>query len=152
MKVIVVSGYLDPLHVGHIEYFRLAKGLGDKLIVVLNNDKQLFMKRGKAGFMNQEDRKKLIESIRYVDEVFISIDKDRSICESLRVIRPDVFANGGDRFQDEIPEGNVCRELGIEMVDGLGEKIKSSRDFYLKEGGGDGGGDSTELNLGEDRK
>jgi|ETNmetMinimDraft_33_1059910.scaffolds.fasta_scaffold175434_1 cytidyltransferase-like protein len=150
MKVIVVSGYFDPLHVGHVEYFRLAKSLGDKLIVVLNNDEQLFMKRGKAGFMNQGERKRLVESIRYVDEVFISIDGDRSICESLKAIRPDVFANGGDRFQDEIPEGNICRELGIEMVDGLGEKTKSSREFYLKEEGGKGVGEDG--NEGEDRK
>ena len=150
MKVIVVSGYFDPLHVGHVEYFRLAKSLGDKLIVVLNNDEQLFMKRGKAGFMNQGERKRLVESIRYVDEVFISIDGDRSICESLKAIRPDVFANGGDRFQDESPEGNICRELGIEMVDGLGEKTKSSREFYLKEEGGKGVGEDG--NEGEDRK
>jgi cytidyltransferase-like protein len=134
VKVVAVSGFFDPLHVGHIEYFKMAKGLGDRLIVVLNNDEQLLLKRGKSGFMNQSERKKVIESIGFVDEVFISVDKDRSICESLRVLSPDVFANGGDRFADEIPESKVCRELGIEMVDGLGEKVKSSREFYNKDG------------------
>jgi len=133
MKVVVVSGYFDPIHVGHLELIEKAKLLGDKLIVILNNDNQLFMKRGKGPFMGQEDRKKLLEAIRFVDEVFISIDKDRSICESLRVVKPDVFANGGDRHRGEVPETPVCRALGIEMVDGQGEKIASSRDYYLNE-------------------
>ena len=130
--MVVVSGYFDPLHVGHLELMEKSKRLGDKLIVILNNDKQLFMKRGKAGFMSQADRKKLLEAIRHVDEVFVSIDEDKSICESLRFLKPDIFANGGDRHQGEVPETSVCRELGIEMVDGQGEKIASSRDFYNK--------------------
>lgn len=134
MKVVVVSGYFDPIHVGHLELIEKAKSLGDKLIVILNNDDQLHMKRGKGPFMDQEDRKKLLEAIRHVDEVFISIDKDRSICESLKIVRPDIFANGGDRHQGEVPETPICRELGIEMVDGQGEKIASSRDYYLNEG------------------
>ena len=130
MKVVVISGYFDPIHVGHLELMEKAKSLGDKLIVILNNDKQVFMKRSKEPFMKQEDRKRLIEAIRYVDEVFISIDEDRSICESLRAVRPNIFANGGDRHQGEVPETPVCRELGIDMVDGQGEKIASSRDYY----------------------
>ena len=130
MKVVVVSGYFDPIHVGHLELMEKAKSLGDKLIVILNNDKQVFMKRSKEPFMKQEDRKRLIEAIRYVDEVFIIIDDDRSICESLRAVRPNIFANGGDRHQGEVPETPVCRELGIDMVDGQGEKIASSRDYY----------------------
>jgi glycerol-3-phosphate cytidylyltransferase-like family protein len=91
------------------------------------------MKRGKNPFMNQEQRKKLLESIKYIDEVFISIDEDRSVCESLRFLKPDIFANGGDRHQGEIPEAKICRELSIEMVDGRGEKIASSRDYYLNQ-------------------
>ncbi|MEK6914055.1 MAG: Gfo/Idh/MocA family oxidoreductase [Nanoarchaeota archaeon] len=130
-KVVVVSGYFDPLHIGHLELFELSKKLGDKLIVILNNDKQVLMKRGKAPFMNQEQRKKLLESIKYIDEVFISIDGDRSVCESLKFLKPDIFANGGDRHQGEIPESKLCRELGIKMVDGQGEKIASSRDYYI---------------------
>jgi len=131
MKVVAVSGYFDPLHVGHLELFERSKKLGDKLVVILNNDKQLQMKRNKAPFMNQNERKKLLEAIRYIDEVFISIDTDRSVCESLKVIRPAIFANGGDRHQGEVPETALCKTLGIIMVDGQGEKIASSRDYYL---------------------
>ena len=130
MKVVVVSGYFDPIHVGHLELMEKAKSLGDKLIVIVNNDKQVIMKRGKDPFMNQGNRKKLIESIKHVDEAFISIDEDRSVCASLKTIKPDIFVNGGDRHQGEVPETLVCRELGIEMVDGQGQKIASSRDYY----------------------
>ena len=76
--------------------------------------------------MPEKDRKKIVEAIRYVDEVFPSIDKDLSICESLKQVKPDIFANGGDRHQGEIPEAGICRELGIDMVDGMGKKIRSS--------------------------
>lgn len=131
-EIVAVSGYFDPLHIGHLELFEFSKNLGDRLIVILNNDNQVLMKRGKAPFMNQDQRKKIIESIKHVDEVFISIDNDRSVCESLKFLKPNIFANGGDRHQGEIPEAKICRELGIEMVDGQGEKIASSRDYYLQ--------------------
>lgn len=131
-KVVVTSGFFDPLHVGHVELFKLAKEQGDKLIVVLNNDKQVFLKRGKEPFMKEKERKEVIESIKYVDEVFISIDEDESVCKSLESVKPDIFAKGGDRFSYEIPEAKICKDLGIEIVDGLGEKRGSSRDFYNK--------------------
>jgi len=127
-KIIAVSGYFDPLHAGHIEYFTLASKLGDKLIVILNNDKQAVLKKGKA-FMPMHDKKAILEALECVDEVFISIDEDETVCESLRAIKPNVFAKGGDRFSEEIPEAVVCKELGIEMVDGLGEKIQSSSEL-----------------------
>ena len=130
-KVVLTSGYFDPLHVGHIELFKLAKELGDKLIVVVNNDEQVVMKRGKKPFMDQEQRKEVIESIKYVDEVFISIDKrDTTQIETLKLLKPDVFAKGGDRFSYEIPEAAICRELGIKIIDGVGEKRQSSREYY----------------------
>jgi len=128
MKVVVVSGYYDPLHVGHIESFRLARALGDKLIVILNNDKQAVLKKGGI-FMPLEERKIILEALEMVDEVFVSIDEDRSVCESLRAIKPDIFAKGGDRFAYEIPETPICKELGIEIIDGLGEKIQSSSEL-----------------------
>ncbi|MBU2562405.1 MAG: adenylyltransferase/cytidyltransferase family protein [Nanoarchaeota archaeon] len=131
MKTVVVSGYFDPLHKGHIELFKLAKQLGDKLIVILNNDEQIKMKKGQP-FMPQEERKIIIEALRDVDEVFISIDKDRSVCESLKAVKPDIFANGGDRFNYEVPETKTCIENGIEIVDGLGKKIQSSSELIKK--------------------
>ncbi|MCK5061525.1 adenylyltransferase/cytidyltransferase family protein [Candidatus Parcubacteria bacterium] len=138
-KVVAVSGYFNPMHIGHLEMLEKAKKLGDYLVVILNSDYQVGLK-GRVPFMPEKDRKKIVEAIRYVDEVFLSIDKDRSICESLRQVKPDIFANGGDRHQGEIPEASVCQELGIKMVDGMGEKIRSSsiliqeaRDFDLEE-------------------
>ena len=125
MKIVVTSGYFDPLHVGHIECLELAKQLGDKLIVIVNSDLQAKLKKGKS-FMKQEDRIKIILALKCVDEVFLSIDKDKSQCESLRYLKPDIFAKGGDRMAGEIPELKVCKELGIDIVDGLGKKIRSS--------------------------
>lgn len=123
--VVVTSGYFDPLHVGHIECLELSKELGDKLIVIVNSDLQASLKKGKA-FMREEDRLKIVSSLKCVDEVFLSIDKDRSVCESLRHLNPDIFAKGGDRTSDEIPEAKICKEKNIKMIDGLGEKIRSS--------------------------
>lgn len=131
MKIIIVSGYFDPVHKGHIELFEKAKSLGDKLIVILNNDKQATIKKGRP-FMSQEERKIILKSIKFIDEVFICIDKDKSVCESIRKIRDKysdeelIFANGGDRFNYEIPEAKTCNELKIKIIDGLGEKIQSS--------------------------
>lgn len=131
MKVIAVSGYFDPLHIGHIELFKLAKDLGDKLVVIVNNNKQTEMKKGKY-FMPVEERARIIQELSCVDEVFISVDEDRTVCESLKTVKPHVFANGGDRHNYEIPEAVICRELGIEIVDGLGEKIQSSSELVKK--------------------
>ena len=132
MKV-VVSGYFDPLHVGHIEYLELAKELGTRLVVIVNNDYQCELKKGKS-FMKEEDRLKIVKSLSIVDEAFLSIDRDRTVCNSLAAINPDIFANGGDRHVKEIPESVICKELGIKMIDGLGNKIRSSSDLTgLKE-------------------
>ena len=132
-KTIVTSGYFDPLHVGHLECLELAKQLGDKLIVIVNSDLQAKLKKGES-FMKEGDRMKIVSALKCVDEVFLSIDKDKSQCESLRHINPDIFAKGGDRMSDEIPESKICKELGIDIVDGLGEKIRSSSDLTgLKE-------------------
>ena len=128
MKIVVTSGYFDPLHVGHLECLKLAKQLGDKLIVIVNSDLQAKLKKGES-FMKQKDRMKIISALQSVDEVFLSIDEDKSQCKSLRYLKPDIFAKGGDRMGDEIPESKVCRELGIDIVDGLGKKIRSSSEL-----------------------
>lgn len=125
MKVVCVSGYFDCFHKGHLEYLEMAKSLGDKLYVIVNNDEQAAMKKGRA-FMPASERVKIIRSIYCVDAAIIAMDKDRTVCETLRLIHPDIFANGGDQNNDTIPERAVCEELGIQLVDGLGEKVQSS--------------------------
>ena len=133
MKVVATSGYFDPLHVGHLECLEMGKELGDRLIVIVNSDLQAKLKKVES-FMKEEDRMRIVSALKSVDEVFLSIDKDKSQCESLRHINPDIFAKGGDRTSREIPESKVCKELGINIVDGLGEKIRSSSDLTgLKE-------------------
>ncbi len=131
-KIVVVSGYFNPLHVGHLEMISRASKLGGKLIVIVNNDFQVFLK-GSVPFMSQKDRIKIIKSICGVDEVFLSIDKDKTVRRSLEEIKPDIFANGGDRKSiGDIPEYSLCQRLGIEMVDGLGNKIRASSEIISR--------------------
>ena len=124
-KVVTVSGYFDPLHHGHIELFKLSRELGDHLIVIINNDNQTTMKKGFV-FMPHEEKAKIIIELGCVDDVFISIDEDRSQCRTLEFIKPHIFANGGDRFTYEVPETPICRKHGIQIIDGVGAKIQSS--------------------------
>ena len=133
MKKIAVSGYFDPIHVGHIEYINNAKKLGDWLVVIVNNNNQCALKKGKY-FMDEKDSVLIVKNIKAVDEVFLSIDEDKTVCKSLKKVNPDVFANGGDRKNYEIPESKVCKENNIQIIDGLGDKIRSSSDLTgLKE-------------------
>jgi cytidyltransferase-like protein len=126
--VVAVSGYFDPIHVGHLEYLQLASQLGDKLIVIINNNHQAEIKKGEF-FMHENDRMEIVAALKCVDEVFLSIDKDASVCKSLEAIKPDIFANGGDRSLEEIPETSIMKKYNIKMVDGLGDKIRSSSDL-----------------------
>ena len=128
MKKVAISGYFDPIHVGHLEYIELSKKLGNYLIVIVNNNHQCVLKKGKP-FMDEKDRIKIIEAIEWVDEVFLSIDMDKTVCKSLEAIKPNIFTNGGDRTIEEIPESIVCKKYGIEILDGLGKKIRSSSDL-----------------------
>ncbi len=129
-KVVAVSGGFDPIHYGHIRLLKAAKKLGDELIVILNNDNWLKKKKG-LFFITEKERKKIIEAIKWVDKVIISKHspnpQDMSVNRELREIKPHIFANGGDRTKDNIPEENVCKELGIKMVFNVGGgKIQSS--------------------------
>ena len=128
---VVVSGYFDPIHVGHLEMMKLAKQLGDELVVIVNNDKQAKLKKKKS-YMSEDDRLKIVKAIRYTDTAFISLDDDETVCGSLQKVRREyrdyhiIFANGGDRHTGEIPESKVCKKCDIQMIDGLGDKIRSS--------------------------
>jgi cytidyltransferase-like protein len=115
---VVTCGYFDPLHVGHIECFEKAKELGDYLIVIINNDKQAALKKGKS-FMCEEDRAKIISSLKMVDEIVMSIDQDLSCCLTLNAIEADIFAKGGDRFARQLPrpqEAGLVTEISLVTI------------------------------------
>lgn len=130
-RVVAVSGGFDPIHVGHVRMFQEARALGDELVVIINNDNWLRKKKGFV-FMPQEQRAEIIGAIAGVDHVvFTDHDAecaDMSVCNALRVVKPDLFANGGDRFADNIPEAILCKELGIDTVFNIGHggKVQSS--------------------------
>jgi len=127
MSIACVSGYFDPIHIGHIEYFKSSKQIADKLMVIVNNDEQAILKKGKA-FMPADERIKIIQELKCVDYVVKSIDLDRTVCATLASVspKPDFFCNGGDQNNYSIPEADICNQLGIELRDGFGEKIQSS--------------------------
>ena len=131
-KVIIVSGYFNPLHKGHIELFEKAKVVGDELWVIVNSDFQRELK-GSKEFMNQNERLKIVSAVGIVDKALVSIDKDITQCATLATISDNFsnkyqlyFANGGDQNNSSIPEGTICREKRITLLDGLGDKIQSS--------------------------
>ena len=139
VKGIIVSGYFNPLHKGHIELFEISKQLCDMLIVIVNSDLQRFLK-GSKEFMLEDERLQIINSIKYVDWAMISIDTDKTQNESIKEIyeiykdtHKLAFANGGDQNNDTIPEADTCRELGVELIEGLGNKIQSSSWLLHKE-------------------
>ncbi|MDD4409932.1 MAG: adenylyltransferase/cytidyltransferase family protein [Candidatus Pacebacteria bacterium] len=130
-KVVCVSGYFNPLHIGHISLFARAKELGDYLVVVVNSDHQVDLK-GSIPFMKEDERAAIISNLRMVDEVVISIDMDKTVCKTLEKVHPDVFANGGDRkSESDIPEKEVCDRLGIDMVFGVGGNEKQQASSEL---------------------
>ena len=122
---------MDPIHIGHIRMMREAAKLGDKLVVILNNDNWLKKKKGFI-FMPQKERLEVIKAIKWVDDVFLTghkkNPKDMSVRKELLKLKPHIFANGGDRKLDNIPEVSVCQSIGCKMVFnvGRGGKIQSS--------------------------
>lgn len=128
--VVAVSGGFDPIHIGHIRLMEEAKKLGTKLIVFLNSDDFLIRKKGKP-FMPFHERKEVIEAFGCVDMVVPVVDEDQSVCETLRTYRPHIFANGGDRKAENIPEYGICEECDIKMIFGIGAggKVQSSSDM-----------------------
>ncbi len=143
--VVAVSGGFDPLHIGHVRLFERAKALGDELVVILNNDHWL-RKKKKHVFMGEEERKEIIESLRPVDRVVLTkheVDpEDMSVSHMLEEIRPDVFANGGDRNEKDAANPasslykdiNICKALGIKMIFNIGDGGKIQSSSWLLEG------------------
>jgi D-beta-D-heptose 7-phosphate kinase/D-beta-D-heptose 1-phosphate adenosyltransferase len=129
---VAISGGFDPLHCGHVRYIQDSARLGGRLTVILNSDDFLIKKKGYV-FMDYEERKEMLLSIRGVDEVFKCIDLDSSVCKTLTVLMPDIFAKGGDRVLQNIPEAKICKELGIKMVFGVGGSDKPSSSSWLVE-------------------
>lgn len=136
--VVAVSGYFNPLHVGHLEMIKKAKKLGDKLVVIVNNDKQVALK-GRVPFMSEQDRLTIIKSLRDVDKVVLSIDDYKipsgeiPVIKTLAKVKPNIFANGGDRHNIvNVPEFDICQKLNIKLVDGLGKKIRASSEMIAR--------------------
>jgi len=132
-KIVAISGGMDCLHIGHVRMIQEAKKLGDRLVIILNNDNWLIEKKGFV-FMPEEERKEILEAIEEVDMVIISDHqpgtKDMSICKELLMVRPNVFANGGDKKSDNIPEYELCEDMNIKMIFSCGgEKVQSSSDL-----------------------
>ena len=131
-KAVIVSGYFNPLHKGHLELFEKAKQVGDILIVLVNNDIQRELK-GTQFFQDQDERIEIIRALSIVDMAWISVDKDLTQNKTLKVMVDKffgtmklAFANGGDQTNDTIPEKGICQLFDIELIDGLGDKIQSS--------------------------
>ncbi len=131
-KAVIVSGYFNPIHKGHLEYFNNSRALADELFVIVNNDVQRALK-GSKEFQNQEERMIIVSNIKAVDKAILSVDEDRTVCATLKKIAQEYgseyelsFANGGDQNNDTIPERPICEEMGIALIDGLGDKIQSS--------------------------
>lgn len=137
-KTVMVSGGFDPVHIGHVRLFKEAKKLGDELVVVINNDHWLKLKKGYV-FMPEHERKEIIEAFEAVDRVLLSSHqkntKDISISKDLLALRPHIFAKGGDRHHSNIPtpEVLVCEEIGCEIINdvGFGGKVQSSSELVL---------------------
>ena len=134
-KAIIVSGYFNPVHKGHLDLFNKAKAHGDELWVIVNSDLQRKLK-GSKEFMNEDERMQIVSSLKMVNLTMVSIDEDSTVIETIRALYTKAiskdpkyklaFANGGDQTNDSIPEAAICRHLGIELIENLGNKIQSS--------------------------
>ena len=131
-KLIIVSGYFNPLHKGHLDLFEKAKEVGDLLCVIVNNDNQRELK-GSQHFQDEQERIRIIRALNVVDMAWISVDEDSTQNATLKLMVDKfygsmklAFANGGDQNNDTIPEADICRQFDIELIDGLGDKIQSS--------------------------
>lgn len=133
MRIAITSGYFDPLHRGHLELLELSRAQGDVLWVIVNNDVQAALKKGKA-FIDQDTRLAVTAALRLVDRAVLAIDSDGSVCATLDQLITEakalgceaVFCKGGDRNSGNIPEMTVLKQHGAMLIEGLGAKIDSS--------------------------
>ena len=133
MRIAITSGYFDPLHLGHLELLNLSRAKGDALWVIVNNDAQAALKKGRA-FMPEATRLGIVSALRVVDRAVLAIDTDGSVCATLDKLLTEAkaagheafFCKGGDRHAGNIPEMAVLNRHGAKLIDGLGEKIDSS--------------------------
>jgi cytidyltransferase-like protein len=130
MKVSIVSGYFNPLHGGHLDMIEAARALGDRLIVIVNNDKQQMLKKGKI-ILDEANRLRLIRALKGVDEVVLSIDEDPTVVKTMEMVAKQhpgdelTFCQGGDRKSDkDNPEADVCRQYNIQIAYGVGTEIR----------------------------
>ena len=128
-KIVTVSGGFDPLHVGHVRMIQAAAQMGD-VIVIANSDDWLMRKKGYV-FMPYEERQEVLYSIKGVIDVFEADDEDGTVCKTLEKIKPDIFANGGDRKEGNVPEYELCNKLNIEMAFGVGGNDKPQSSSWL---------------------
>ena len=131
-KAIIVSGYFNPIHKGHLEYFNNAKAIADQLFVIVNNDHQRELK-GSKEFQDEKERMIIVSNIKAVDKAILSVDTDRTVSATIKMIAEQYggefelgFANGGDQNNDTIPEKPICEKMNVALIDGLGDKIQSS--------------------------
>tara|TARA_R100000664_G_C2759774_1_gene149935 strand:+ start:3003 stop:3428 length:426 start_codon:yes stop_codon:yes gene_type:complete len=130
-KVVAISGGFDPVHVGHVRMIAAAARMGD-VIIIANSDKWLMRKKGYV-FMDYDERQEILYNFKGVIDVVEAQDDDDSVCKTLERVKPDIFANGGDRKSDNVPEVALCDKLGIELRWNVGgEKIQSSSELVAK--------------------
>lgn len=146
-KLAITSGFFNPLHPGHIDCFEMSKSVAgaDELWVIVNNDRQAFLKRGVQSFQDELYRCRLVAALKSVDKVFLSIDEDSSVCQSLVALINEarssgryeqiIFTKGGDRFAANCPETPILTENHVKVIDGLGAKTHSSSDYAIKKVG-----------------
>jgi len=138
MKKVAVGGGFDPLHVGHLRHMKEASKLGDHLTVIVNGDGDMVRKKGYC-FMPLAERMEIVGSLKFVSQVLACLDNDGTVVRTLKWLKPDIFAKGGDRTPDNMPRSELeaCKEIGCRIVYGVGGgKAQSSSELVKKAGGG----------------
>lgn len=131
-KPIIVSGHFNPTHKGDLDYFNNPKALADQLLVIVNNDHQR-ARNGSREFQDENERMIIVSNIKVLEKAILSIDTDRSVCATIKMIAEQFgeefdlgFANGGDQNNDTITERSVCEEMNVAFINGFGDKIQPS--------------------------